>query len=118
MTVEEVWETCRTARVRYCNERDVQLALADIFEVQGWEAAREVQLAPGERIDFLMDRTGIEVKIKGSTPHVLEQLMRYGATGQLDYLILVTSRAKHRELAGTIIPGLKLPLMVARLPWL
>lgn len=115
-TATEIVTLLRGARMRYRNERDVQNGLADLFEFKGWEATREAQLSPGERIDFLIDRIGVEVKIKGSTPHVIQQLDRYCDSGALNILVLVTSRAKHRSIAGYVRNGV--PVVVARLPWL
>lgn len=70
-------------------QEDIGKALFDA--VIGFE--REVRLAPGDIIDFVSDRVGIEVKVKGGKRAILRQLERYAESDLIDYLILVTAVA-------------------------
>lgn len=80
-------------------EKDVQAAIAATLEAAGIAFEREVRLAPGDIIDFLVEqeapapRLGIEVKIKGARRQILRQLERYAACDRIDELALVSSVA-------------------------
>jgi alkanesulfonate monooxygenase SsuD/methylene tetrahydromethanopterin reductase-like flavin-dependent oxidoreductase (luciferase family) len=82
-------------RFSYGNEEDLQAAIASALEDAGFEPEREVRVTGG-RIDLLVARVGIEVKVAGSPDRVLEQLRRYAASDEIDGLVLVTSQFKHR----------------------
>lgn len=113
-------ELIHHAKFTYRNEVDLHRGLNALFVMAGLRVTPEAVLAAGERIDFIIGPIGIEVKIKGSTPQVLAQLQRYADTGKVRKLILVTSRAKHRSLAGTVLTGptRQIPVTLARLPWM
>lgn len=59
---------------------------------------------PVDRVDFLIDRVGIELKVDGSWAAVLRQLDRYAASPDLDALVLVTTR---RSIAREMPPLLR-----------
>ena len=75
-----------------------ELRLQDAIErvLKGAEHAyeREVVLAPGDRIDFLVGNIGIEVKVEGSPTEVVRQLIRYADSPRVARLVLVTARAR------------------------
>lgn len=85
-------------------ESGVQAGIAEVLRDAGIPFAREVALGDGDRIDFLCDRLGIEVKVDGSISEVTRQLWRYAQRPEIDALMLVTVRAKHiglpREING------------------
>ncbi len=83
-------------RFSYGNEDHLQAAIAAALEDAGFDAEREVRLAAGGRIDLLVGRVGIEVKVDGAPGRVLEQLRRYVASEEIDGLVLVTSQFKHQ----------------------
>ena len=60
----------------------------------------EVPLTAADRIDFLVDTVGVEVKVKGSTADVFRQLQRYSHSPQVTELILVTTVPAHLQLPG------------------
>jgi hypothetical protein len=97
---QTVAEAIGRFRISYANERDLQQALVLVFAEAGIPAEAEVVLGPGCRIDFLVDRTGVEVKVDGSPAEVRRQVDRYLEFDTLDELLLVTTRARHRVLAG------------------
>lgn len=73
---------------------------------------REVVLSPADRIDFLLDDLGIEVKVKGQLYAVYQQLTRYAASPRVRELLLVTTCRRHTA-AGPTVGGK--PLTVVRL---
>jgi hypothetical protein len=93
----------RRLRFRYCNEAELQAGLGAALTNLGYTVLREVILTPQDRVDFLVDGVGIEVKVKGPTTAVVRQLVRYAEHDAIEALILVTTRLRHqppRELNG------------------
>ena len=89
-------------RVRYDSERQLQDRLAEIMSNAGIIYSREVRLTAKDRIDFMIEDVGMEVKINMPTTGVIRQLYRYAQCAEVLDLVLVTSRAKHREIPREI----------------
>ena len=80
---------------RAANEAELQAILWDHLRALDPRTVREHPLTRADRIDFLLGRTGIEVKVKGPSAEVTRQLWRYAESDQIDDLILVTTRREH-----------------------
>lgn len=80
-------------RFQIGDEKALQHEIAEALRgaVIGFE--REVRLAPGDIVDFVSNRVGIEVKVKGGKRAILRQLERYAESDQVDFLILVSAVA-------------------------
>jgi hypothetical protein len=82
------------ARFRVSTEAALQ---QDIWKLlQGLDAEHcdfEYRLGPGDRIDFIIDGTGIEAKTNCNKRHIYRQLERYAKHEAIDALILVTGTA-------------------------
>lgn len=89
-------------RYTYQSETELQNHLAARLDDAGFTAQREVLVAPRCRIDILVGRIGIEVKIDGSAEDVAWQLQRYAKSPLLDMLVLATTCARHRRLPSSI----------------
>lgn len=98
-------------RFMYGDEKALQEGVHAALERAGLAVHPEVSLNPRGRIDFLVHRelrvggeclkpTGIEVKVAGSPATVLAQLQRYAP--YCEELVLVTTKASHRQLAGDV----------------
>lgn len=74
------------------HEALVQETIANAFLKEGIRFEREVVLAPGDRIDFLVGSLGLEVKVVGSEATVLRQLQRYAQSERVTELLLFTLR--------------------------
>ena len=81
---------------RFSSEDQLQGAMEQLFLSKGIPHTREVRLSAKDRIDFMVGRIGIEVKVKQSAETVERQLLRYAQHEEVDSLILVTSRSGHR----------------------
>lgn len=92
----------RRLRCRFADEDQLQAMLADGLSQLGFAVRREVALARGGRIDLIVGRVGIEVKIAGQTTAVARQLRRYAATSRVDELVLVTTCPRHAGVASVI----------------
>jgi hypothetical protein len=90
----------RTRRYRYANEDDLQLGITQVLTLERVPFVREVRLAPREKIDFMVGRIGVEVKIKGSFSSVARQLLRYAP--HVDALVLVTGRSQLDRMPPTL----------------
>ena len=75
-------------------ENDIHRMVADRLTEAGLTFTHEAKLAPGCRIDFLVDDIGIEIK-KGKldAAAVHKQLMRYAACGGVSTIVLLTQRS-------------------------
>ena len=103
MTAREVADALRRYRFRYVDEDGLQAAVADALEREGLDAQREASLDAKNRVDVLVGRIGVEVKIAGPVADVRRQLARYARSESIDGLVLVTTRARHqfpREVEG------------------
>lgn len=96
-------EAIRAVRFSYSSEADLQEGISRALAAAGIDHEREVDLGVG-RIDLLVGRVGVEVKVAGGPAEVGRQALRYLRSDRLDSLVLVTSRVKHLhlpdELAG------------------
>ena len=91
--LNEICERLSSARFNYNNEAELQAALAQ--HLASFQPRAEFRLNERDRIDFVIEGIGIEVKVDGSRAAVLRQLHRYAHSGLLDALILVTTRTRH-----------------------
>jgi hypothetical protein len=66
------------------------------------DARKEVWLNSTDRIDYMVGRVGIELKVKGSVSSITRQLSRYAQSPQVDELILVTTRMQHRSVPASL----------------
>jgi hypothetical protein len=102
-TVEAVVAVLRRHRYAWANETDVQAQLAAVLAEAGFTVKREVRLGGTlGRIDLIVDRIGIEVKVKGSAEDAARQLQRYAGSCALDALILATTHRAHLPLPATL----------------
>lgn len=94
-TREGVIAALRRWEFHYTDEHQLQAGLTEALEAAGYEPEREVRLTPRDRIDLLVDRIGIEVKVDGRAASVARQCARYLESDRIDQLILVTTRQRH-----------------------
>lgn len=99
------------AQLRYATEAELQEGVAFALTAAGFVVRREVPLTARDRIDLLVGRIGVEVKIAGMPRNVDRQLLRYAQSDLVDALLLVTNRARHRP--PTTLNGK--PVLVASL---
>jgi len=92
-----------SARVRASTESELHGYLHGALDKQYGKLVRsEVRLTAADRIDFMVGRIGIELKIKGSLSDVTRQLHRYAQSPDVDALLLVTTRMKLRHMPPTM----------------
>lgn len=101
-TAAQVAEALAGHQYRYANEIGLHLALEQAMHDAGLDPLPEVHLAEAGRIDFLVDRVGVEVKVAGETEPLLRQITRYAHRDEIDELLVVTTRRKHRALPALV----------------
>lgn len=112
----QVVEQIRAHRYRWTDEAQLQEGVTEALLAAGLPVVREVRLSARDRIDAVVDRIGVEMKVSApgrTTPvdRVLAQLVRYAASGQFDALVLVTTSPRHAILPDTVA-GLPLHVVV------
>lgn len=90
------------AQLNASHESDISEAVADAFTRTGIAFQREVWLNDTDRIDYMVGRIGVELKLKGTVSAVTRQLARYADSDLIDELILVTTRYTHRGIVNTL----------------
>lgn len=99
-------------RYLWRDELELHDGIVEVLAAAGLTVQREVPVAPRCRIDLLVHRIGVEIKVDGAAENVARQLQRYAHSPLIDGLVLATTRARHRSMPEHI--GGK-PLTVAYL---
>jgi hypothetical protein len=96
----ETGEACRalvrfleTRRWPLSDEKRLQEAVADELTANGFEFEREVTLARGDVIDFMVGNIGMELKIKGQRRAIYRQCERYCLHERVQGLVLASAVA-------------------------
>jgi len=81
----------------YREEADLHLTLAGVLQAAQVPLRHEVWIAPRKKIDFVSRGVGIEVKAIGGYTDwdTGKQLLRYGGTGAVRAILLVTTCWDH-----------------------
>ena len=93
MTPADVSALLGRYRLPVDTEAALQAEIEQVLTTNEITFEREVEIAPGDRIDFLVGSVGVEVKIKGAKRAILRQCERYAACDRLEGLVLVTAVA-------------------------
>jgi hypothetical protein len=78
-------------RLPVTTEAELQGEIEKVLVSVGLAYEREVQLAPGDRVDFMVEDVGVEVKVGGRRRAILRQCERYAASDLVAELLLVSS---------------------------
>ena len=87
---------------RWQREHDIQNAIETILIAKDLEFVREDPLSPADRPDFMVKRIAVEVKVDGSLSLLTRQIYRYVQNEAVDAVLVVTTRAIHRQIAKAI----------------
>jgi hypothetical protein len=93
MTANAVSDLLARYRIMGVAEAVVQDQIERALRQEGVAYEREVELAPGDRIDFMVGPVGVEVKTKGTRAQIIRQLARYVRNDRVEGIVLAaTSR--------------------------
>lgn len=95
VTANQVQQLLSSYRFRSHNEAELQEAIEQLLTEHGLDYRREVVLTPKNRIDFMVGRIGIEIKVGHPLAQVIRQLHRYAQLDAIDELVLVSNRCRH-----------------------
>jgi hypothetical protein len=111
-TIRRIMDAVKGNRFNFANEWALQEGLAAAFGDAGLFYRREVCLGQGraDRIDFMVEGIGVEVKCQGSATAVRSQLLRYLAHPEVLGLLLISTycyseRAVNQGLAPPRVKG-------------
>jgi hypothetical protein len=102
MSVAAIRDAVRRGRYTYSQETELHLGLEAAMLAAGLVPSPEVALTPRDRIDFLVGRIGVEVKIKGTRDALHRQVQRYAESPLVDELLVITTMHEHRGLPATV----------------
>jgi hypothetical protein len=97
-TPQEVAALLRSVRFNYVSEDELQRGIEQVLTEAKVTFEREVRLAPHDRIDFIVNGLGIEVKVRGATNEVIRQVQRYQEYERITAVMLVTTCSRHRDI--------------------
>lgn len=80
--------------IRTNDESELASAVARLLTEAGIPFEQEYRLSRRDRIDFLVDGVGIELKVDGSPADIIRQLNRYAEHDAILELLLVTTKRK------------------------
>lgn len=106
VSVDDIAAAVSGCRFQFADEYGLQALLAEALADLG-PVEREVRVPGAGRIDLVVGRIGIEVKVAGSPAAVGRQLRRYRDSGCFDGLVLATTRPAHLTLADTAAPPVR-----------
>jgi hypothetical protein len=92
MTAPELIALLERAPHKTGSEAEFQATTEVALTTAGVEFQREVRINAQDRLDFLVGRIAIELKISGFPNEVSRQLQRYAQHADIDEIILLTSK--------------------------
>lgn len=101
-TVTDLVTLIRSHRFNWKNEEDFQEGIRHVLKGGKIQFRREVILGDAGRIDFMVGKIGVEIKVKESVSKVAKQLHDYAKRPEIRELLLVTTKVSHRGISGTM----------------
>lgn len=102
-TVEQIAALIRSARLDLSDEKKTQSDFETILNSAGIRYEREVRLSSSDIVDFLIDGTAVEFKLRGTPKKVIyRQLQRYVKHSAVDRILLAscTSMGLPEQIGG------------------
>ena len=91
--IQNILRVISNSRFPLHNEKELQLAIENLFTEKGIQFDREHRLDDKNIPDFFISGIAIEIKIKGSAKAIYKQCVRYCAFTDVQSLILVTNKS-------------------------
>jgi hypothetical protein len=104
MSPQQIADSLQRRTKSFADEVRLHEEMERAFTRSGFTFAREVRVAGG-RLDFLFaDGTAVEVKVRGSGPAVVRQVIRYFADPRVQSVIVVSVKAITLPLREFVTP--------------
>lgn len=91
--MNELLQLLKSKRLPLHNEKALQAEIEKVLLESNIDFQREHYLSKGSIIDFMVNGTGIEVKIGGSAKEIFRQCERYAEFEEIKAIILVTGKS-------------------------
>lgn len=95
IAIPELVRVLQTHRLPLTDEKRTQAQLAEVFNAAKIPFEREVHLAEGDIVDFMVGDIALEIKIKGQRRAIFRQLERYASHPRVGVILLATAVAMH-----------------------
>lgn len=92
MSAAAISAAIKAHRFNATSEEDLQRGIGEALTGAGIEHEREVRLTARDRIDFMVEAIGVEVKIGGGISALTRQLLRYAQVERVAELVVVSTR--------------------------
>lgn len=102
MTVDELGAALRRFRFRFNSERELHKGIAQCLDSLGISYSYEHSISSTDRLDFLVGTIAIEAKVDGSLADLTRQVHRYAKSDRVQAIVVVSSKARHRQLPREI----------------
>lgn len=100
--VDELAELLLRHKFRWTTETDLHEGIAEVLQNCGVSYEHEKRLSKTVRADFWCSPVAIEIKVAGGLSDVTRQLMDYASLDQVEAVILVTTKLRHRNMPPTM----------------
>lgn len=115
LTIDLFVELLKKSRLSINTEHDCKNQMAGVLKANGIRFVTEYVLDARSRLDFYLEGTAVEVKLKGSRMEIYKQCERYCAHPAVKDLVLATNRAMNMPL---VINGKRVIVMNLGKAWL
>lgn len=89
-------------RYTFANERELQDGIEQVLRTAGVSYVREARLSGAGRVDFVVGRIALEVKIAPSFARLARQLSHYARHPDVDALVVASMQGAHQDLPATL----------------
>jgi hypothetical protein len=96
-TLDRLMSVLGSNGYRFSCEDELQQAIASVLTDCSIHFDREHQMEM-DRLDFRVGNVAVEIKVAGSVTEVIRQLHRYSQSQEIEALLLVTSKSRHRTI--------------------
>lgn len=98
MNAADLADFVKDGAYRIGHEAGLQRGIERRLAAAGLLVEPERRLNESDRIDFVVDRVGIEVKVTGTADALARQVLRYAQSPLLDEILVVTTSWRHHDI--------------------
>lgn len=101
-TIDQVESALVDIAILAAGEKGVHDAVESLLREAGLDPEREVRLTARDRVDLMVGRVAVEIKVAGDVIDVLRQCQRYARSDQVDSVLLVTTSPGHTNIPPAV----------------
>ena len=100
--LEELSRLLGANRYSFQSEAELHECLADVLDAAGVAYQREVRLSEAHRVDFMVGRLAVEVKLSGPLSALTRQVHGYLQHEEVDGVLVVAAKTRLAGLPGEV----------------